>query len=218
MMRHLLILLPILFSWSHYGAAVERTKEKESSYITDFQYSDTVGERYLTLTILHDGKIVRTLHGERERGGAFERESLPRLSPDNNFVYLSQIESAELETPNGAIISENAYCSLVNVRNGCIVARETGEFCGGTFTSDGKWKNSVYPDFNLAGATPSASAYVEGKLKPSGSPETSFENLLACDPPNNNNADAYRIIAERNIFDLDSTQRDFFIRTFKETH
>lgn len=207
-MKHY-FLIPFLFvlNAGSYVSADKLAKEEISNNIGDFLYGDPVGERYLTLKLLSNGKVVRILHAELESGGAFEREVLPRLSPDGNFFFLTQVESAELETPNGPVISETAYCSLVGVHNGCVVARETGEFCGGTFTLDGQWANSLYPEFNLAAVTPSADAYAMGKLKPVGTPETSFENLMACDPPNTKNVDAYRIIMENNVFDLSNVQR-----------
>lgn len=207
--------LLFLLNTGSYVSADELAKGKVSSYIGDFQYGDPVGERYLTVTLLSDGKVVRTLHAELGSGGAFEREVPPRFSPDGDFVLLNQVESAELETPSGPVISETAYCSLVGTQNGCIVARETGEFCAGTFTLDGRWANSLYPEFNLAAVTPSARAYVMGKLKPVGSPETSFENLMVCDPPNTKNADEYRTIMEDNIFDLDSAQTKALRRSLK---
>lgn len=218
MKRYLLIL--ILFNSGNYGVAIaENVREKESSHINDFQYSDPMGKRYLTLTIFRDGNIVRTLRGESQSGGAFERDDPPFLSPDGNFVLLNQIESGDAERPDGSLIyHEVAYCNLVDVRNGCIVARDTGQFCAGTFTEEGKWKNPLYPDVNLANKTPRANDYAKGKLRSADSPVASFDNLLACDPPSDDNADAYRTIVEKNLFDLDSAQRDALERNLKERH
>lgn len=215
-MKRYLLLLILLNLDNYVVAATERVKEKESSNGIDFQYDDQVGERYLTLTILRDGKTVRTLRAGIQNGGAFEPDDPPRLSPDNHFVFLSQIESGELETPNGPVTREVAYCNLVDVYSGCIVARETGQFCGGAFTRDGKWKNPLYPDVNLANKTPRANDYAKGKLRPADSPNASFDNLLACDPPSDDNADAYRTIIEKNLFDLDSAQHDALERNLKE--
>lgn len=218
MKRYLLILA--LFNSGNYGVAVaENAREKELSHVSDFQYGDLVGKRYLTLTIFRDGNIVRTLRGESQRGGAFERDDPPFLSPDGNFVLLSQIESGDAEMSDGTVIyHEVAYCNLIDIRNGCILARDTGQFCGGTFTEDGKWKTPLYPDVNLANKASRSNDYAKGTLRSADSPVASFDNLLACDPPSDDNADAYRTIVENNLFDLDSARRDALERNLKERH
>ncbi|MBN6149858.1 hypothetical protein JR065_05865 [Xanthomonas sp. AmX2] len=170
-------------------------------------YGDpTANGRFGRVTIVHNGRAVRTLLGQQDHDGAFEREKSPRLSPDHRFVFLSQIASAELETPQGPITQETAYCNLIDTHSGCIIARETGEFCGGEFAAEGQWDNPVYPDFDLMKATPKADDYAKGVRKPADSPETSFENLLACDEVNSNNADAYRSILDKRIFELDASE------------
>lgn len=162
--------------------------------------------RFGRVTIVHEGRAVRTLLGQQDQDGAFEREKSPRLSPDHRFVFISQIASAELDTPQGPITQETAYCNLVDTHSGCIVARETGGFCGGKFTSEGQWDNPVYPDFDLMKAAPKADDYAKGVRKPADSPETSFVNLLVCDEINNSNAGAYRSILNDRIFKLAASQ------------
>lgn len=98
--------------------------------------------RFGRVTIVHEGRAVRTLLGQQDQDGAFEREKSPRLSPDHRFVFISQIASAELDTPQGPITQETAYCNLVDTHSGCIVARETGEFC------TVKGKAFLYPEPN----------------------------------------------------------------------
>lgn len=216
MKRYAFLVLPVLLSTASYCLADEGTKEKNSGRASTLKYSDPAGDRYLTLQIFRDGNIVRALHGEIERGGAFDYEESPLASSDGHFILINQIESAKLETPNGPIITNRAYCSIVDVRSGCIVARDTGQFCGGAFTSDGEWKTPVYPDLNLSATAPKAKAFVKGQLRPADSPETSFDNLLACDQPDSDNADAYHTIMEENIFDLDSAQREALLRDLSQ--
>ncbi|VVN45851.1 hypothetical protein [Pseudomonas fluorescens] len=170
----------------------ESPKERTLSRVVDFQYDDPVAGRYSTLTILSGGKVVRILRGGTHNGGTFERQDPPNLSPDGNFVLLSQIESGEVEVSNNTFVPhEVAYCDLVYVHSGCIVARETGEFCGGAFSRDGRWDNSLYPDFNLTAAIPRVSTYAEGKMEITDSPGSSLENLLVCDPPRDVNRKTY---------------------------
>lgn len=203
-MKYYLVIVLTAFAPVSFGfAETHCAKPEKSSGSKILQYGDPIGEQYRTLTIFDGTKVVRTLRGEVEKGGVFERAEVPVLSPDGNFALLNQIESGEVETSSGAIIHhEVAYCDLLDVRSGCIIAKETGEFCGGTFSSDGKWDNQLYPEFNLAAETPKAKKYVDGMQRFSDSPASSFDNLLLCDPPNINNISDYRILIERNNFSL----------------
>ncbi|WP_146041545.1 hypothetical protein [Pseudomonas sp. DP16D-R1] len=205
-MKYLLVILLIFFTSVNIGiAAVQCLNVGRSSCAEIFQYGDPIGARYRTLTILDDTKVVRVLRGEVDNGGVFEQTEVPVLSPDGNFALINQIESGEVEASSGSITHhEVAYCDLLDVRSGCIIAKETGEFCGGTFSSDGKWNNQLYPEFNLAAETPKAKNYVGGLQQFSDSPASSFDNLLFCDPPNINNVSDYRILIERNNFNLKS--------------
>lgn len=217
-MRPYLLILPIIvFGSGSYGnASTGSVEEEKSTRILDIRYGDPVGERYRTLTILSDGKVVRTLGGGNERGGAFERTDPPLVSPNGHFVFLTQVESGEAGTPDGSVMHhEVAYCELVDVRSGCIVARETGEFCGGTFTRGGLWDNPIYPNFNLVTEIPGAEDYLEGRLKFTDSPISSVENLLVCDPPDADNADVYRTILNSKLLKFDSAQRELLERKMK---
>lgn len=187
---------------------------EDSAQAVDIRYLEPIGDLYRTIEFVARDKQVRILHGHSSSGGAFERDPVPNFSPDHSHILLTQIESDNIEMPNGLVVRhEVAYCNIIDLRTGCIIARETGEFCGGIFTADGKWKNAVYPDFDLFTETPRATSYLEGKLTPADSLNTSFENLMACDPPNEGNTEAYRMIIKERVFDLNSKQ----IKTFEGT-
>ncbi|KAB7769648.1 hypothetical protein [Xanthomonas maliensis] len=129
------------------------------------------------------------------------------MSPDHRFVFLTQIQAGELETEQGTTFRELAYCSLVRTDSGCIVAHETGEFCGGTFTANGGWENPVSGHDDLDASAPTARDYIDGKRAPGDAPEATLENLLACDLPSATNRDAYRHILKDNTFGLDQSAR-----------
>lgn len=191
--------------------AVAVAQNNKDNHVVSFKYDNPLGELFLTLTVIRDGENVRILHGDEVTGRAYERTDPPLKSVDGNFVYLSQLESGVVETSsNSTMRHEVAYCELLDTRSGCIVARETGEFCGGFFTFDGKWENPLYPSFNLASEKPRAIDFVSGKLKPANTPESSFENLLVCDPLSLNNADDYSIVIKKDIFNLDDARRKAF--------
>ncbi|QJC80889.1 hypothetical protein [Pseudomonas umsongensis] len=209
-MKSYLAVFLVILTYGTFGYASTKCIEtKGSSCNEKLKYSDRIGERYRTFTILRDGKTVRVLRGDVGKGGTFERIDHPILSPDGNIVLLSQIESGEVETSNGSkTYHEVAYCELVDLRNGCIIARETGEFCGGTFSQDGRWENSLYPEFSLTTETPRAKYYADGTQIFADSPAASFDNLLFCDPPDTKNKNDYHIIIEKHNFKLDSAQRE----------
>jgi len=218
MKHHPIIVLIALTSLSDFASADQSPIQQTLKQHTEIRYSREFKGLYLSLNIYHKGKHVITLHGDIESGGAFKREEPPRTSPNNHYIYISQVEAAEVETPNGPKTSERTYCSLVDVRNGCIIARETGSFCGGTFTKDGKWENSLYPNLDLVTTAPKISAYSDGRLMPTGSPEASIENLIACDPPNDTNMKDYKSSLKKNIFNLSIKQRNELLKNLKERH
>lgn len=168
------------------------------------RYSDEVEGRYLALTIVHQGKVVRALREQKESGGAFEYEHRPTFSPDKQVVVINQVELGIAETSDGRVIShEVARCNLVEIRTGCIIRRDRGQFCMGEFSADGKWMSDV--DVDLGDIKPSVSEYLTGRQVVDSS-DSSLENLLACDPPGDDNIENYRKILEGNIFKLDGGQ------------
>lgn len=187
-----------------------------SSKITLSYAEPTKNNRFLSVTLLRDGEVVRIISSEEDVGGAFEVEKPTRLSPDKRFLYLTQIESAELETPQGTVTEDRAYCSLIETKSGCIAARETGEFCAGQFAPDNKWNNSTYPEFDIMTGIVKAEDYASGKRTPVDSPESSFENLLACDPITHDNIDAYRSIINEKLFSLDVAQQQALTNKIQE--
>lgn len=175
------------------------------------RYEGEVGGRYKTISIVRNDKVLRRLRGRADGDGVFEFDAHPAYSPDGRYVLINQVESGVVTASDGArYIHEVAYCELVDVTNGCIVARDTGQFCAGEFNKVGGWETSIYPNINLDETTPAAKKYVSGHLMPADSPEASFENLLVCDPVGINNAVDYQVVIYRNIFGLSKLRRDEF--------
>jgi hypothetical protein len=216
-LRHLLLCFSLVgYNFSvESSIASEKANEQGESLGSDLVYGEPIGERYLTLALLFNGEVVRTLRGNQTSGGAYQRR--PVLSPDGAFALVSQVESTNVEGWDGATTyHEVAYCNLIELSTGCIAERDTGQFCSGSFTRDGKWKTSIYPDISLAEVKPSALDYSSGKRVSADSPALTFDNLLACDPIDANNVDTYRTIIEKNIFDLDPVQREGLERALKD--
>lgn len=162
------------------------------------QYEENEGHRYAVLKILDSGRLVRLFRGRDDDGGTFEKIEPPHFSEDHKYLLFSQVDSGEVIGPDDLpLYHEVAYCGIVNTRTGCLIARETGEFCGGSFTKEGGWDNPTYPDFDLEAQSPRAWDYAKGRSVPHGGTLASLENLLLCDPPDRENLDAYKAISEK---------------------
>jgi hypothetical protein len=144
-------------------------------------YSDKVGAYFKTVSIIWNGRVVRAFHGSEE-DGYYLKDIEPMLSEDKNFVVLNKVETSEIDEPQGEPeLHERAYCSIVNVRNGCMIALETGEFCAGEFDR-GSWVSDSKARVDLADATP------KRKDASSADPEDvrySNENLKYCERSKN---------------------------------
>jgi hypothetical protein len=189
-----LVSLALVPSNSAVGAT-EMVKDMDPNMVK-LEYQNRIGNRYLTLPMIDNGKLIRTLKGDNEKFGTFEYEKSPQFTNDENYVLIHQVLSGTVVMPDDSTrYHEVAYCNLIDTSTGCVVARETGEFCGGSFTVSGNWRNSNYPEFKLSSEQPRAIDYAAGRRQFSESPDNSFANLLACDPPSEKNSDAYRVIS-----------------------
>jgi hypothetical protein len=56
---------------------------------------------------------------------------------------------------------------------------------------------------------------LSGRAVPAGSPETSFENLIACDPPNIDHAHSCREFLKKKMFDFDAVQFEVLSQQLK---
>ncbi|QEO27212.1 hypothetical protein [Xanthomonas translucens] len=128
------------------------------------------------------------------------------LSPDRSYAVVNFSEHGNLEG-GGKVIEQSKYmCAFIRMSDGCVVRVEEGEICGGTWENPSKWttpgKNGKV---DLESSTPKAvkiySAYASGHKDGSQVsvprilaylPEgTTIDNLLACDPPTDSNAQTY---------------------------
>lgn len=168
-------------------------------------YEGKLGGRYQTISLVHNGNVLRKLHGVTDKGGLFEYEESPVVSPDGRYVVVNQVESAGGDQGGGT--HEVAYCELIDLKSGCVVMRDTGQFCGGEFADSGEWRTFVFKDLNLPEATPAAEKYVSGRLIFSDSPVDSLENLLVCDPLGDENVKYYTRIANGMVTNMSDGAR-----------
>ena len=166
------------------------------------QYSAPLEDRYANLTIFNDGKVTRTLSGDQYEEGTFEKVVPHFLSKDLTYLHFTQIASGKVELPDGSSKNhEVVYCGIINTRSGCLISKETGSFCGGSFTEDGKWRMPFSPDFDLERQAPKVEDYYpKGLSIADHKPLSSLENLMKCDPPSTENLDTYNHLINNNSF------------------
>jgi hypothetical protein len=134
------------------GARVAPLDQPAGSKV-EIIYSNKVGEYFKTVSIRWNGRTIRVLHGSEE-DGYYEKDIEPTLSEDENFVLLNKVAAGEVDGPQEeSELHEVAYCSIVDVRSGCMIALETGEFCGGEFDR-GSWVSGSKVRLNLTDARP----------------------------------------------------------------
>lgn len=191
------ILIAALLLLSVGSAAAEGAMKVDLGGGHALLYENELGGRYQALALISNGKVLRKLHGVADKGGLFEYERSPVISSDGRYAVVNQVESEGDE--RGSNSHEVAYCELIDLMSGCIVARDTGQFCGGEFTDSGEWRTFVFQDLNLLEATPAAEKYVSGRLFFSDSPGDSLANLLVCDPLGEENVKYYKRLADEKL-------------------
>lgn len=187
-------------------AADEGAREVDLGGGRALLYENEIGGRYQALTLIYNGKVLRKLHGVADKGGLFEYERSPAISSDGRYAVINQVESEGDE--RGRNSREVAYCELIDLKSGCIIARDTGQFCGGEFTDSGEWRTFVFQDLNLLESTPAVEKYVSGRLSFSDSPGDSLANLLVCDPLGEENVKFYKRLAEKKFSSLSNGARN----------
>lgn len=164
------------------------------------EYGEQIGLRYKTLKIMEGGNIILEMSGDLNEKGLFEPDDPPYFSSDFKYLLYNQIASGDVFPFDGAVRHhEVAYCGLVNVSNGCLMARETGGFCSGEFVGQ-EWKAYSGIEFKLEQDYPKAKDYVSGKRLVGDEELSSLENLMRCDPPRKGNKGAYSMLLKLNYF------------------
>lgn len=173
------------------------------------RYDGEQSGRYRNLSVMKQGKLVRRLEMSARSHTLFEHNTQPMTSPDGRYVLFTELESGELGSPDGRRSEhERQYCGFIDMLSGCLLARQTGQFCGGQFDDAGAWVSPALPDLTLADGRPTAEDYASGRLSPSDTPDGSLDNLLRCDPPGPGNREHYRKLIDAGIFEFTPSQRE----------
>jgi len=144
--------------------------------------------------------------GESGDGGGTQMEppSDGNISPSGQYVVVARNEQGTVSSGPGQPESVLAreYCSMIEVRTGCITADQTGEICGAGWKVGwpAQWGTDEQTDTMLKSDRPSASRQL-GFIRAGQPPKLTIrddsgaDNLLRCDPPSHDNRETYQKIA-----------------------
>ncbi|MBS3727719.1 hypothetical protein JLDANKMP_03204 [Stenotrophomonas sp. PE591] len=207
-------LLSLIFTLLATLASTEDTKAGSGRWVhagsnITLRYDGEENGRYRNLSVMKQGTLVRRIELSERSYSLFEPDIEPATSPDGKYVFITDIESGEVDLPNGRrSLHERPYCGFIDTRSGCLLARQTGQFCGGQFNGAGAWVSPALPELILSDGRPTAGDYASGRLSPSDAPDGSLDNLLRCDPPGPGNRDHYRKLIDAGTFEVTPLQRE----------
>jgi hypothetical protein len=133
-----------------------------------------------------------------------EPPSKSLVAPSGRYVIVGRIETGSVSTgkdqPDSSLSRE--YCSAIEIKTGCITADQSGEICGAGWQAKQpeQWGSDFQTSQMLKNDRPSAldtQHYIN-----SGQPvglvmraNSGADNLLRCDPPSQENREAYQKIS-----------------------
>jgi hypothetical protein len=137
-----------------------------------------------------------------DEGLRFYKPGANSLSPDRQYSIVSFSAEGDLDDSSGVSAHTEYLCAFVRMRDGCVVHVAQDAVCGGEWYPPHQWSINIEPIFdNPPNAAETYVAYTS-KYKSGNQVSqppilaylaegTSFDNLLACDPPNAGNRNAY---------------------------
>jgi hypothetical protein len=137
-------------------------------------------------------------------GALMEPPNDSNISPSGAYVVVGRIESGTVSSGQDETEStlSREYCSVVEIRSGCVTADQTGEICGAGWQASqpAQWGTNDQTDLMLASDRPSADRLLHS-IVAGQSPrflidsDLGADNLLRCDPQSSANREAYRKIS-----------------------
>ncbi|MCA8241800.1 hypothetical protein [Burkholderia sp. AU32262] len=150
------------------------------------------------------GLLPRAGEPNADGGTQMEPPNKWNISPSGQYVIVMRNDQGTVFTGQGQpeTVLNREYCSMIEIKTGCITAEQTGEICGAGWQPNqgAQWGTDSQTSMMLTHDRPSAS----NKLASinAGQPPhllmrnaSGADNLLRCDPPSSTNREAYRKIA-----------------------
>lgn len=137
-----------------------------------------------------------------DEGLEFYEPSKNSLSPDKQYAIVNFSAEGDLADSSGVSAHSEYMCAFVRMKDGCVVHVAQDAVCGGEWHSPHQWSVNIEPIFanppNVANIYAAYSSKRKSGYQTSQPPilaylaeGTTFDNLLACDPPNTGNRSAY---------------------------
>ena len=171
---------------------------------------DSLSERVWKTAVFHFpngtsfGLLPRAGESNADAGTQMEPPSDSNISPSGQYVVVARDEQGTVSTGPGQPESaqDREYCSMIEIRTGCITADQTGEICGAGWRAGrpAQWGTDEQTRSMLTSDRPSASrqlAFIRAGQPPKLTirDDSGADNLLRCDPPSQVNREIYRKIA-----------------------
>ena len=150
------------------------------------------------------GKILFSSRGTQadltQEERYYSEDGSSHVSPSGRYLVVNSVSGGDLVQEDGSVTyTDRAYCSVVDMHNGCITSDWSGEACGYSWVGDqDRLASSARPDaeaFNFTSMRPTIKAV-----------KTDFAvinthqvmNILRCDAPAKNNVSDYQQLAKTN--------------------
>jgi hypothetical protein len=143
----------------------------------------------------------------------YEESGASKKSPSGNYILFYSVSGEFVSLGDGAEkYVDRAYCSVIDMRDGCIVSDWDGEACGYD------WVNNQ--DVLASSAEKGADIFDFMAMRPSINMsnsrqlinnEESVKNLLRCSPPGRTNIEAYQALLKSNKKYFSSIRDGMFI-------
>jgi hypothetical protein len=150
------------------------------------------------------GKIIfsnRNYSADLSRSDRYYTEDgYSKVSPSGKYLIVNSVSGGDVEFGDGTSkYSDRAYCSVVDMTNGCIVSDWDGEACGYTWVGNkdvlASSEEAGADIFDFNSMRPSIN---EMKNKPSSLDVRRASNILRCDTPSKGNINNYQQLAKEN--------------------
>ena len=125
---------------------------------------------------------------------------ISKKSPSGNYTLFYSVSGENLSLEDGTEkYVDRAYCSVIDMRDGCIVSDWDGEACGYDWVN-GKdiLASSEEKEADVFDFTAMRPLINKESAQQVIASEVSMKNILRCEPPNKNNIEAYQLLLKHN--------------------
>ncbi|WP_306716771.1 hypothetical protein [Burkholderia dolosa] len=188
----------IFLFWAVLSACVQAqvSLPDESSVL---EYTNRGNNAYRSLRFKRPNGTMFTHFDE---GLRFYESGTNSLSPDKQYSIVNFSAEGDLADSSGVSVHSEYLCAFVRMKDGCVVHVAQDAVCGGEWRPPHQWSVNIEPIFdnspNAADVYAAYSSKHKSGYQTSQPPVlaylaegTTFDNLLACDPPSASNRSAY---------------------------